>query len=110
MKPLRIASVQMNALKDDLDHNLDVHVNFIQKAAKKKCHLIMFPELSATAHYGDEKVIQFAEETGKGRVFLRDHMIVADLDPHALDKARRDPGYNLKYRRPEMYSELTRMI
>ena len=285
MKPLKVASVQMNALKDDLDHNLDVHVKFIQKAAKKKCQLIMFPELSVTAHYGDEKVVQFAEEAGNGQVFetirahavkhnilisygfcelahgthynsqalvgpqgligiqrkihasrdeyfnfrmgrslevfdtglcrvgtlicydlsffeawrvlalkgaelillpsagrsvwgkrinkkdqikslrstlstlpwiigmntrsngvfavfgnqvdynghsthiggaiildpfgeilskgqvsLRDHMIVADLNPKAIDKARRDPGYNLKYRRPEMYSELTRMI
>ena len=285
MKPLKVASVQMNALKDDLDYNLDVHVNFIQKAAKEKCHLVMFPELSATAHYGDEKVIRFAEETGNGRVFetimaqavkhnilvsygfcelahgthynsqalvgpqgligiqrkihasrdeyfnfrmgrslevfdiglcrvgtlicydlsffeawrvlalkgaelillpsagrsgygkridkkkqikslrstlsvfpwiigintrsngvfamfgnqvdynghsthmggamildpfgvvlskgqvsLRDHMIVADLNPETIDKARLDPGYNLKYRRPEMYNELTRMI
>lgn len=69
MKPLRVASVQMNALKNDLDHNLDVHVKFIQKATRENCQLIMFPELSVTAHYGDEKVVQFAEEPGNGRAF-----------------------------------------
>jgi len=59
----------MNALKDDLAHNLDVHCKFIQKAADENCHLVMFPELSVTAHYGDEKVVQFAEEAGRGRIF-----------------------------------------
>jgi predicted amidohydrolase len=52
----------------------------------------------------------FGEVLSKGQVSLRDHMIVADLNPKALDKARRDPGYNLKYRRPELYRELTKMI
>jgi predicted amidohydrolase len=93
MKPLKVASVQMNALKDDFNHNLDVHIKFIQKAAKKKCQLIMYSEVLS-----------------KGQVSLRDHMIVADLNPKAIDKARLDPGYNLKYRRPEVYKELTRMI
>ena len=69
MKALKIASVQMNALKDNLEHNLDVHVKFIKKASKMTCQLVMFPELSVTAHYGDEKVVQFAEEAGKGQVF-----------------------------------------
>ena len=69
MEPFKIATVQMNALKDDLEHNLEVHVRFIQKAAKQKCQLVMFPELSATAHYGDNKVVQFAEESGNGRIF-----------------------------------------
>lgn len=65
---MKLASVQMNALKDNLDHNLDVHTKFIRKAAKERCQLVMFPELSATAHYGDEKVVQFAEEAGNGPV------------------------------------------
>ena len=69
MKRIKVASVQMNALKDDLDHNLDVHAKFVRRAARENCHLIMFPELSATAHYGDEKVVQFAEEAGDGPVF-----------------------------------------
>ena len=62
MEKFKIAAVQMNALKEDLDHNLDVHIRFIEEVAKAECRLVMFPELSATAHYGDEKVLQFAEE------------------------------------------------
>ena len=63
----------MNAFKDDLDHNLDIHLRFILKAAKGGCRLVMFPELSVTAHYGDEKVVQFAEEAGQGRIFETIH-------------------------------------
>jgi N-carbamoylputrescine amidase len=73
MDHFKIASVQMNALKDDLDHNLDRHVHFIAKAARAGCRLVLFPELSVTAHYGDEKVVQFAEETGRGRIFETIH-------------------------------------
>lgn len=59
----------MNALKDDLDYNIDIHVKFIRKAAKEKCQLVMFPELSATAHFGDEQVVRFAERAGAGPTF-----------------------------------------
>ena len=66
MKTFKVAAIQMNALKDDLEHNLNVHMRFIQKAASANCQLVMFPELSVTAHYGDEKVVQFAQEAGNG--------------------------------------------
>ncbi len=59
----------MNSLKDDLEHNLEVHASFSEKAATDGCRLIMFPELSATSHYGDEKVTQFAEEVPAGGVY-----------------------------------------
>lgn len=68
MERFKVAAVQMNALKDDLDHNLDVHVRFIRRAAEEGCRLVLFPELSATAHYGDTQAVQFAEEAGRGRV------------------------------------------
>ena len=73
MDRFKVASVQMNALKDDLDHNLDVHVRFIAKAAKAGCRLVLFPELSVTAHYGDQQVVQFAEPAGQGRIFTTIH-------------------------------------
>ena len=73
MEHFKVASVQMNALKDDLDHNLDTHARFIAKAAKVGCRLVLFPELSVTAHYGDEKVVQFAEQAGRGRIFATIH-------------------------------------
>lgn len=69
MKPFRVASVQMNALKDDLEHNIEVHRNIAAEAAADGCQLIMFPEISATAHYGDPEVLKFAEETGNGPVY-----------------------------------------
>jgi len=69
VKPFKVAAVQMNALKDDLEHNLRVHAKFIRKAAKEECRLVMFPELSVTAHYGDQQVLQFAEPAGRGKIF-----------------------------------------
>jgi len=81
MKRFKIAAVQMNALKDDLEHNLHIHAKFIEKAAKERCQLIMFPELSVTAHYGDEKVVQFAEEAGHGSGFETIH---AQATKHAI--------------------------
>ena len=59
MEKFKIAAVQMNALKDDLDHNIKTHMRFIEETSEAGCHLVMFPELSVTAHYGDEKVMQF---------------------------------------------------
>ena len=68
MEKFRIAAVQMNALKDDLDHNIRTHIRFIEETAKAGCHLVMFPELSVTAHYGDQKALQFAE-AADGNIF-----------------------------------------
>ena len=69
MNTIRVAAVQMNALKDDLDHNLDVHVHFTQVAADAGCSLVLFPELSVSAHYGDPEAVKFAEEAERGRTF-----------------------------------------
>lgn len=68
MKSFHVAAVQMNALRDDLEHNLELHRKFTRSAARAGCKLVLFPELSATAHYGDPKVTQFAEEVGVGPV------------------------------------------
>ena len=69
MERFKVASVQMNSLRDNLDHNLKVHEGFSKQAASDGCRLVMFPELSATSHYGDDQVTQFAEEVPSGRVF-----------------------------------------
>jgi len=68
VEKFKIAAVQMNALKDDLDHNMEKHIHFIEEIAETGCDLVMFPELSTTAHYGDEKVLQFAE-AADGNIF-----------------------------------------
>ena len=74
MKQFKIASVTMNALKDDLQHNLDVHLQYIEEAAQAGCALVVFPELSVTAHYGDPAVTQFAQNEKDGAV----HSLMAD--------------------------------
>ena len=48
MNTIKVAAVQMNALKDDLDHNLDVHVRFTEEAAKAGSSIVLFPELVLT--------------------------------------------------------------
>ena len=52
----------MNALKDDLQHNLDAHAGFIEEAAEAGCALV------------------------------EDLVITAELDPEALQKARTSGG------------------
>jgi N-carbamoylputrescine amidase len=51
MQDIRVGVIQMNALLGKVDENLAAHVEWIQKAAKKKAELICFPELSVSGHY-----------------------------------------------------------
>lgn len=64
----------MNALSDDLAHNLDVHSHFISEAAGDGCDLIVFTEQSVTGHFGAEEALQFAEEAADGLIvaFMHD--------------------------------------
>ena len=68
MEAFKIAAVQMNALRGDLDHNLSVHERFTRMAAGEGCALVMFPELSATAHYGDVSAADLSEPADRGRI------------------------------------------
>ena len=68
MEKFKVAAVQMNALKGDLDHNLAVHERFTRQAASEGCALVMFPELSATAHFGDVAAADLSQPVDKGRV------------------------------------------
>lgn len=65
----KIAAVQMNALKDNLAHNIEVHRRIINEVAEDGCQLVMFPELSVTAHYGEENVTATAEPAGQGKIY-----------------------------------------
>ena len=69
METFKVAAVQMNALKGDLEHNLDVHRRFTAEAAEAGCKLVLFPELGTTAHFGDPSALEFAEPTTGGPVF-----------------------------------------
>ena len=80
METFKVAAVQMNALKGRLEHNLEVHRRFARRAARAGCTLVLFPELSTTAHYGDESVTEFAEEAGAGPVYETMLGLAAELD------------------------------
>ena len=69
MEPFKIAVVQMNALRDALEHNLRVHERITAEAADAGCQLVMFPELSVTAHYGEEDVTMLAEAACEGTIY-----------------------------------------
>jgi len=68
MENFIVAAVQMNALRGDLDHNLGVHERFTREAADAGAKLVMFPELSTTAHFGDRDATQLAQPAAKGRI------------------------------------------
>jgi predicted amidohydrolase len=69
METFRVAAVQMNALVDEVDHNLEVHRRFTAEAAEAGCRLVVFPELGTTAHFGDVEALKHAEPAGGGGVF-----------------------------------------
>lgn len=69
MEKFEIATVQMNAPRGDLDHNLEIHRCIAREAANHDCGLVMFPELSVTAHFGDEDVTLLAEEATQGTIY-----------------------------------------
>jgi len=69
VEKFKIAAVQMNALKDNLEHNLALHQQFTMEAAEQGCRLVLFPELSASAHFGDEQVVRFAERLPDGPIY-----------------------------------------
>ena len=69
----------MNALRGDLDHNLEVHRRIAREAAGVDCRLVMFPELSVTAHYGVEDVTSLAEEAAGGTIYETMRALASDL-------------------------------
>jgi len=69
----KVAAVQMNALRGDLGHNLAVHRQMVSSAAKDGCALILFPELSVTAHYGHGSVVDLAETATGGVIYKTMH-------------------------------------
>jgi predicted amidohydrolase len=69
----------MNALRGQLEHNLDVHDRLARDAAAAGGGLVVFPELSTTAHFGEKSVVDLAEEIGNGPVHSRISSLAADL-------------------------------
>ena len=72
---IQVAAVQMNALKENFEHNLQVHRRIAREAAAVGCRLVLFPELSVTAHYGEASVTSPAEEAGHGPAYEAMHAL-----------------------------------
>lgn len=66
---IKIAAVQMNAMRENLEYNLEVHRRISREAAADGCNIILFPELSVTAHYGHVSATSLAEEATVGRIY-----------------------------------------
>ena len=79
VEDFRVAAVQMNAVKGDLEANLEAHDRLAREAAGGGCRMVLFPELGVTGHYGDEAVTEFAEEVARGRIFDRLSSLAAEL-------------------------------
>ena len=69
----------MNALRGDLDHNLEVHRRIAREAAVAGCRLVMFPELSVTSHYGGDGATSLAEEGANGGIYEAMHALAKSL-------------------------------
>jgi predicted amidohydrolase len=69
----------MNALRGDLEHNLEVHRRIAQEASADGCRMVMFPELSVTAHYGDDDVTELAEGATSGTIHGSMHRLSGEL-------------------------------
>lgn len=80
MENFKIAVVQMNALRGQLDHNLEIHQRFTREAAADGCRMVAFPELSVTAHYGASDVTALAEEATQGRIYDEMRALAQELD------------------------------
>ena len=80
MESFKVAAVQMNCMKGDLDGALSVHEHFSRDAAEAGARLVLFPELGVTGHYGDAQVTEFAEEARKGRIFDAMSGLARELD------------------------------
>ncbi len=68
MNRTKVAAVQMNALRDDLEGNLEIHAHFSREAAADDCDIVMFPELSVTAHFGHTDATKLSEPADRGRI------------------------------------------
>jgi predicted amidohydrolase len=68
MEKFTVAAVQMNAMKGDLEGNLAIHEKYTVEAAQNGARLIMFPELSVTAHFGDPAATELAERSDRGHI------------------------------------------
>ncbi len=59
---MKIALAQISPKLGDLEHNLQIHIDYIKKAKKKNVDLLIFPELSLTGYTLKDMVEEIALE------------------------------------------------
>lgn len=62
MDSLRVALAQTNPRLGDLHHNLDDHLERIERAREESVDLIVFPELSLTGYFLKDQVSEVSQE------------------------------------------------
>ena len=72
MERFRAAATQVDVKYQDLEYNIELHLQLIRETAKADCQLVVFPELSVTGHNSSPEIVQFAEEAN-GRIFHAIH-------------------------------------
>ena len=72
MEHFRAAATQLGVKYDDLEYNIELHLQLMREAAKGGCQLIVFPELSVTGHNSSPEIVQFAEQA-HGRLLRTVH-------------------------------------
>ena len=68
---VRVALAQISPHLGDVRRNLDLHLNYIEKAKKKKADLLIFPELSLTGYTLMDMVPEVALVPGKDAIFRK---------------------------------------
>lgn len=67
MKKTRIAAVQMNSLLGKTKENLAVIERYTERAARRKAHLVLFPETCLQGHWVSTEVYAHAESLPDGK-------------------------------------------
>ena len=68
MRHCRVAATQVDVQVNDVEHNLEAHLQLIAETAAAGCDLVVFPETGITGSNGSAEVTRFAEPHD-GRIF-----------------------------------------
>jgi NAD+ synthase (glutamine-hydrolysing) len=68
---VKVALAQVSPRLGDIEKNLDLHLEFIEKARRRKADLIIFPELSLTGYTLMDLVPEVAVEPARHPLFRR---------------------------------------
>ena len=68
---MKVAIAQIAPHLGDMEKNLDIHVNLVERAQKNKVNLLVFPELSLTGYTLQDFVPDVALRPDESPIFQR---------------------------------------